>query len=91
MGNGLGFFKTLYTYGDRSFFRIFRFIKPLPWHGEKVQPIFALSTGRESPEDLLLFKGWMDRLLSDRNQARAVLEADCRTVADVLKTLFYSS
>lgn len=65
--NGIGFVKTLYTYGEWSFCAIFQFQKPVVWEGILLQTLFVLSTGSADPSDFLLFNGWMEALLKDEN------------------------
>lgn len=65
--NGIGFVKTLYTYGEWSFCAIFQFQKPAVWEGILLQTLFVLSTGSADPSDFLLFNGWMEALLKDEN------------------------
>lgn len=65
--NGVGFVKTLYTYGEWSFCAIFQFSKPVVWEGILLQTLFVLSTGSAEPADFLLFNGWMEALLKDEN------------------------
>lgn len=63
--NGIGFVKTLHTYGERSFCAVFQFSKPVLWEGLQLQTLFVLGTGSAEPTDFLLFNGWMESLLQN--------------------------
>lgn len=83
--NGIGFVKTLYTYGERSFCAVFQFSKPVEWEGNYLQYLFVLGTGSSEPEDFLLFNGWMESLLQDENYP--LLSSQTFRFPELLETL----
>lgn len=65
--NGIGFVKTAFIYGEQTFCGVFRFREPVAWNASQLKLLLVLSTGFTSPEDFLLFNGWLETLLADRN------------------------
>ncbi len=63
--NGIGFLKTRYTYGERSFCAVFRFSETVDWHGRELHTLLVLGVGAAAPSDFLLFNGWLEALLQD--------------------------